>query len=110
MVVLYRCFCIDQCTLKLQVVASLWEKNEAMEDVPEGLCGLYGSAGEGKTTLCKSLCNHFQMEYLGRVCHVELGKNDRLASQKKVLRRLTRTPLHTISRLEDADEVFPSVC
>lgn len=85
----------------------LGEDEENVDDAKDVYAlELYASAGAGKTTLCKSLCNHFQTRYRGRVCHVELGRSDRLTSLKKVLRRLTRTSSHTISRLDDADEVI----
>ncbi|KAG0601423.1 hypothetical protein M758_11G109500 [Ceratodon purpureus] len=54
--------------------------------------GVYGVGGVGKTTLCKSLCEHFFREYEGKVCHVELKEGGKkLELLRQVLRRLTNT-------------------
>ncbi|KAG0601427.1 hypothetical protein M758_11G109900 [Ceratodon purpureus] len=54
--------------------------------------GVYGVGGVGKTTLCKSLCNHLFREYEGKVCHVELKEGgNKLELLRQVLRRLTYT-------------------
>ncbi|KAG0606089.1 hypothetical protein M758_9G112900 [Ceratodon purpureus] len=56
--------------------------------VGAAVLGLYGTTGRGKTTLCKALCDHFSAEFLGRVCHVELGEMSRMKPEKMMLKRL----------------------
>lgn len=53
------------------------------------MLGLYGMGGLGKSTICKAPCNHFQEEFCGRVCHVELGNEDPLSLQMQVLKKLS---------------------
>jgi uridine kinase len=47
--------------------------------------------GLGKTTMSKSLCNHFNNEFLGRVCYIEIknGGSD-LERQRMVMMKLLR--------------------
>lgn len=66
--------------------------------------GLYGMGGLGKTTMCKALCNHFQKEFNGRVCHVELGCESPLTLQKKVLKNLLRVRDDLLERVTNASE------
>ena len=68
--------------------------------------GLYGMGGLGKTTMCKALCNHFQKEFNGRVCHVELGCESPLTLQKKVLKNLLRVRDDLLERVTNASEVL----
>jgi len=75
--------------------------------------GLYGMGGLGKTTMCKALCNHFQKEFNGRVCHVELGSESPLTlpkkvlkNQKKVLKNLLRVRDDLLERVTNASEVL----
>lgn len=53
--------------------------------------GLFGMGGLGKTTMSKSLCNHFNTEFLGRVCYIEIknGESD-LERQRMVMIKLLR--------------------
>lgn len=77
--------------------------------------GLYGTIGGGKTTLCKALCDKFCGEYMGRVCHVELGKasvedlnatSRRLGQVKLMLERLCGFDKETLERITDVDKVM----
>ncbi|KAG0605267.1 hypothetical protein M758_9G044500 [Ceratodon purpureus] len=63
--------------------------------------GLYGTTGRGKTTLCKALCDHFSAEFLGRVCHVELGVTSKMKRQKTMLERLCGIERDVLDRLTD---------
>ncbi|KAG0618882.1 hypothetical protein M758_4G098300 [Ceratodon purpureus] len=48
--------------------------------------GMYGSGGEGKTTMCKVVCNNLLQAFRGKVCHIELGsKPNPLDLQKQLL-------------------------
>jgi len=67
--------------------------------------GLFGMGGVGKTTVSKALCNFFQQDYFGRVCHVELGNEKALVLQKKVLKELARLPEAELHQIIDCDRV-----
>ena len=82
--------------------------------------GLYGTTGTGKTILCKALCDHFREEYMGRVCHVDLGETprmgraghvdlnakSRLRRVKQMLERLCGLEKEVLDRVTDFDEVI----
>ncbi|KAG0623404.1 hypothetical protein M758_3G172500 [Ceratodon purpureus] len=63
--------------------------------------GLYGTTGRGKTTLCKALCDHFSAEFVGRVCHVDLGEMSRTKWQKMMLENLCGIEKDVLDRLTD---------
>ncbi|KAG0626642.1 hypothetical protein M758_2G140400 [Ceratodon purpureus] len=63
--------------------------------------GLCGTTGRGKTTLCKALCDHFSAEFLGRVCHVELGEGSRMELQEMMLKRLCGFERDVLDRVTD---------
>lgn len=46
--------------------------------------------GVGKTTISKAMCNESFGEFVGKVCHVELGGKSLVELRKKVLQDLTR--------------------
>lgn len=72
------------------------------------ILGVYGTGGLGKTALCQTLCNHFQLKFRGRVCHVELG-NDRLkddpALVKLALRKLTNLREDLVNNIHSKSQV-----
>jgi len=72
----------------------LFEEGILMNDVCKLGClylGLYGMGGVGKTTLCGAMCSFYEVEFHGRVCHVELQhdtKYKRVERLKHVIRQL----------------------
>lgn len=70
------------------------------------ILGVYEEKGRGKTTLCKCLCNHLNVEYGGKVCYVEFGSTlSRLDLQKKVLKELTDLNDEVLRTITDRDQV-----
>ena len=69
--------------------------------------GLYGIAGLGKTTMSRSLCNHFIKDFLGRVCYIEIKEGSKLAleRQRMVMRKLLRLDESILQRVSDVSEV-----
>ena len=51
--------------------------------------GLHGMGGVGKTTLTRELCNRMFRDFVGKVCHVELGGTNLKEQMKTVLKELT---------------------
>ena len=66
--------------------------------------GIYGMGGFGKTTLCKALCNEYYTEFHGRVCHVELGKDNEVPLLQDMLESPTDTK-HELARDFNIDQV-----
>ena len=53
---------------------------------------LYGTAGIGKSTICKALCNEYFTKFQGKVCHLEFGKGGTEQQLlEEALKRLTDT-------------------
>jgi len=50
--------------------------------------GVYGMAGLGKTMLAKALHDYFYVEFLGKVCYVDMRYGSRAWRQKKMLKIL----------------------
>jgi ABC-type dipeptide/oligopeptide/nickel transport system ATPase subunit len=74
--------------------------------VGAAVMGLYGTTGCGKTTLSKALCDYFSAEFLGRVCHVELGEGSRMERQGMMLENLCGIERDVRDRLTDVRQVF----
>jgi GTPase SAR1 family protein len=51
--------------------------------------GVHGMGGMGKSTITRAICNEMYGDFIGKVCHVELGKNNIEEVQRKVLQDLT---------------------
>ena len=66
--------------------------------------GLHGMGGVGKTTITRILCNQMYGEFVGKVCHVELGGMNFKEQMKAVLKRVTGAD-HAILEKADHDEV-----
>ncbi|GLJ45616.1 hypothetical protein SUGI_0960210 [Cryptomeria japonica] len=52
------------------------------------IAGLYGVAGQGKTTLGKAFCNHKLKDFEGKVCHLEFSRGDSFDRTKLALQYL----------------------
>ncbi|XP_059066937.1 uncharacterized protein LOC131030145 [Cryptomeria japonica] len=52
------------------------------------IAGLYGIAGQGKTTLGKAFCNHKLKDFEGKVCHLEFSRGDSFERTKLALQYL----------------------
>lgn len=66
--------------------------------------GLYGMGGIGKTTICKSLCNDYHVEFNGKVWHAELGRKSPEEIQKDVLRHLVGTSETLLNKFEKSKD------
>lgn len=98
-------FLVRQFLCDLQTLASQFEANTKFGGPL--LLGLYGAGGIGKTTISKALCDHFRRDYLGKVCHVELGGNSTtLERQKKVLENLCNFDHDVLHKIKDIEEVI----
>ena len=64
------------------------------------MVGLYGMGGIGKTTACKLLCNELSRDYYDKVCHVELGSNNKVTLLQKVLSKLSDLDAKVLKELE----------
>ncbi|KAG0629505.1 hypothetical protein M758_1G109300 [Ceratodon purpureus] len=69
--------------------------------VGAAVMGLYGTTGCGKSILSKALCDYFSAEFLGRVCHVELGEGSRMKRQGVMLENLCGIERDVRDRLTD---------
>ncbi|XP_059066932.1 uncharacterized protein LOC131030144 isoform X1 [Cryptomeria japonica] len=56
------------------------------------IAGLYGIAGQGKSTLGKAFCNHKLNDFEGKVCHLEFSRGDSFERTKLALRYLVHCP------------------
>ena len=65
--------------------------------------GIYGVAGIGKTTACKSLCNGLVREFEGRVCCVEFGREGGEELLKQVLKDLSNTSAEVLQQLKEGE-------
>ncbi len=69
------------------------------------MIGLYGMGGMGKTQICKMMCNEMDGDFVGKVCHVELGEQSKHTLVKRVLTTLTNTREEIVQGVEE-DKVF----
>lgn len=77
---------------------------ELIEKSPSnGVCivGIHGVGGIGKTTLCKDLCDYMYKEFVGKVCHVELGSLAKSELKIGMLEQL-HTSLENLKKPTDA--------
>ncbi|XP_057868045.1 disease resistance protein ADR2-like [Cryptomeria japonica] len=74
------------------------------------IAGLYGIAGQGKTTLTKAFCNFKLGDFEGKVCHLEFSKGDSFERIKVALRYLTCCPQPYLQELTDQDEAQVELC
>ena len=65
------------------------------------IVGFYGVGGIGKTTICKTLCNHLCEEFEGKVSHVELHCQSLGELLKGVLEDLTNTSREVLQELDE---------
>ncbi|GLJ42239.1 hypothetical protein SUGI_0874320 [Cryptomeria japonica] len=49
------------------------------------IAGIYGMAGQGKTTLTKAFCNHKWGDFDGKVCYLEFSRGNKLDRLKLIL-------------------------
>ena len=96
--IILRCFCGH-----LQFLANKFQPDPKTS---ASVLGLYGMGGLGKTTISKSLCNHFNREFLGRVCYIEIKEGmDALERQRIVMRKLLRPDESILQNICDASQV-----
>ncbi|GLJ42240.1 hypothetical protein SUGI_0874330 [Cryptomeria japonica] len=68
------------------------------------IAGLYGIAGQGKTTLGKAFCNYKLGDFEGKVCHLEFSRGDSVERIKLALQYLTHRPQSHLQTLTIQDE------
>ena len=91
------------------------ECNEKNQEGPQRL-GLYGMGGLGKTTLSKALCNYFGPLFNYRVCHLEIGSNEKDPDEQKfrrhvlILKRLSGLSEERIARIEYTHDYHQVSC
>jgi len=53
--------------------------------------GLYGVGGLGKPSMSKCLCNHFNEQFSGSICYIEIKEEVKVLEQQRlVMRKLLR--------------------
>ena len=68
--------------------------------------GVYGMGGLGKSTMSKSLCNHFSQPYSGRVCYIDMKDEAKeLERQQMVMKKLVQCNEMVLERQCDISEV-----